>query len=70
MYWYFFKYDEKNKKIEKIDENKNNKYIYQSFETKDGNIIIFLDNEIVIYDKNKSIQTGINIIKNIQYMIF
>jgi len=70
LYWYFFKYDEKNKKIEKIDEIKTNKYIYQSFETKDGNIIIFLDNEIVIYDKNKSIQTGINIIKNIQYMIF
>ena len=54
---FFFKYDEKNKSLEKVDKLKTASFSDFFWETKDGNIIIANINDVIIYDKNKSIQT-------------
>ena len=53
----FYKYDEKNKKLEKKDEIKTgNNNVDKIYETKNGNIISFTANETIVYGKDKSIQ--------------
>ena len=52
----FYKYDEKNKRLKKIDVLKTAIFSDLFWETKDGNIIIANRNDVVIYNK-KSIQT-------------
>ena len=61
----FYKYDEQTKKIEKIDEIKTGRAVDKFFETNEGNIVVFSNKEIFLYDKNKNIQTRINIDKDI-----
>ena len=53
---YFYKYDEENKKLEKKDEIKTTKNVLGIYETKNGNIISFFQDEIIAYGKDKSIQ--------------
>ena len=52
----FYKYDEENKKLEKKDEIKTGSIVKKIYETKNGNIISFIVNEIIAYGKDKSIQ--------------
>ena len=52
----FYKYDEENKKLEKKDEIKTGSIVKKIYETKNGNIISFIVNEIIVYGKDKSIQ--------------
>ena len=53
---YFYKYDEENKKLEKKDEIKTTTNVLGIYETKNGNIISFFQDEIIAYGKDKSIQ--------------
>ena len=53
---YFYKYDEENKKLEKKDEIKTTTNVLGIYETKNGNIISFFQDEIIAYGKDKGIQ--------------
>ena len=61
----FYKYDEENKKLDKVDEIKFEISINKIFEIKNGNIITSVNNELIIYGQNKNIQTRIKINKRI-----
>ena len=55
----FYKYDDKLKKLLKVDEIKNLRGDSKIFEIENGNIISYYDNELIIYNQNRSIQTKI-----------
>ena len=59
----FYIYDTKNKKLEKKDVIKTKSHISKIFKTKDGNIISCNEKEIIVYNKNKSIQIKIKLDK-------
>ena len=58
LYIIFYKY-EINKNLEKTDEIITKSELSELFEARVGNIIIFFNKEIIIYDKNKSLQSRI-----------
>ena len=59
----FYKYDEENKKLEKKDDIKTRSSVLKIYETKDGNLISFFHDEIIAYDKDKSVQLKVAINK-------